>query len=87
MAPNVAPSATGASRIQAPATRAAATSARAATPEVALLDARGIKRAATDDEILGISFPARENSGDADQTALERWRGICWARLSWQQRN
>jgi hypothetical protein len=87
MARNVAPSGPSPSRIRAPAARAAATSASAATPEVALLDARGIKQAATGDEILGISFPARENSGDADQTALERWWRICWARLSWQQRN
>jgi hypothetical protein len=51
--------------------RLADASPRPATAQMVPQDARGLQRAQTDDEILGIKSAPRESSGDANQLALD----------------
>jgi hypothetical protein len=71
MAQTVAPAALPVSRSRVESARAAGAPPRTATAEIAPPDSRGIKRGATDDEILGINTAPRKSSTDVDQLGLD----------------
>jgi hypothetical protein len=71
MAPTVAPAPLPVSRPQVKSARPVDAPPRTANPELMPAAPRGVRRGATDDEILGINYAPEDNSRNADQLALE----------------